>query len=337
MLKQQIRKVGLAAVMVLGATASVAGPSVFAATAPATAPAPSATANTLRVTPVRSDVTVEQGKSTTVEVTVFNLTKGTVLVHPAENDFVAGDEKGTPALILDENTFAPTHSLKRFMVPLQNISIPAGGTTTEKVQINVPKNAQAGGYFGAVRFAPTTPDAGEQVNLSVSVASLILLTVPGPTVESLNLTNFDIQQNGKTGGNFSDPHNITAAIRFQNKGNVQEAPFGQLAVRQGSKIIYEKDFNATTPKDEVLPDSSRKWSVPLDKIGTFGHYTVEATFTYGSKNQTIDVSKSFWVIPTSLIIGAIAAVGALIALIGGIWLALRAYRNHIINKYGAGR
>jgi len=317
-------------VLLAGIIAVTAAPRSFAAT---TAPVPSATPNTLRVTPVRRDIEALPGTSVTVEATVSNLTNAAVTVHPIENDFIASDESGTPALILDENTFAPTHSLKRFMAPLPNVTIPAGQAKTINVVVNVPKNAQAGGYFGAVRFAPTSPDGGDQVNLSVSVASLILLTVPGKTVETLNLTNFDIQQKGQTGSNFSDPHNIKASVRFENKGNVQLAPFGKLSIKQGNTILYETDFNITEPHDVVLPDSARKWTIPLDKIGAFGHYTVSATFTYGSTNQTIDVVKSFWVIPTSLIIGAIAGVAGLIILASAIWLALRAYKRRIVKQY----
>ena len=294
------------------------------------------TANTLRVTPVRRDVTAQPGTSITVQATISNLSKGTVNVHSIENDFVAGDENGTPSLILDENTYAPTHSLKRFMVPLKDMTIEAGGSRTINVTINVPKTAQAGGYFGAVRFAPADPASGQQVNLSASVASLILLTVPGSVDETLSLTNFDIQQKGKNGASFGDSHDIAASIRFANKGNVQLAPFGKIAVMQGKTIIYETSFNTSEPHDVILPDSARKWTVPLNKIGSFGYYTVKATFTYGSKNQTIDVEKSFWVIPSTLIIAVIAGIGALGVILGLIWLGLSKYKRHILKKYGGG-
>ena len=75
------------------------------------------TANTLKVSPVRSDIQIKPGESAEVPITVTNLTNSDVLVAPIENDFIQGDEKGTPSIILDANEYAPTHSLKRFMVP----------------------------------------------------------------------------------------------------------------------------------------------------------------------------------------------------------------------------
>lgn len=294
-------------------------------------------ANTLKISPVRSDVQIKPGTTQTVQVTVSNLTKSPITVSPIENDFVAGDERGTPALILDADKYAPTHSLKRFMRPLPNLTIEANKGRTIDVVISVPKDAQPGGYFGAIRFAPTDPAGGGQVNLSGSVASLILMTVPGDTVEKLNLTNFDIQQSGKTSSTFfQTPDDLKVALRFQNSGNIQLAPFGQLSVKQGNKIVYSADFNNGNPKDMVLPDSARRWDIPLDKIGTFGHYEIVGTFTYGTKNQTIEVTKSFWVVPMYVIIAAIVGFVVLILLIVGIWLGLRGYKRRILRGQNRG-
>lgn len=293
-------------------------------------------ANTLKVSPVRSDIQIAPGASQTVKVIITNLTGAAVTVQPIENDFISKDEAGTPALILNSDQFAPTHSLKRFMTPLSNVTIPAKKAVVVEVVITVPKTAQAGGYFGAIRFAPATPDGGKQVNLSASVASLILLTVPGNIVEKMNLTDFAIQQNGKDGTYFQNPNNLQANFRFENKGNIQEAPFGNISVKNGNKVVYSYDFNQTAPRDVVLPDSARRWNVPLKDIGSFGYYTVEATLTYGKKNQTVDVTQSFWVVPFVAIIGAIVGLLVLIGLIIAFVAFLRSYKKRIINSYGRG-
>jgi len=271
--------------------------------------------NTLKVSPVRSDISIAAGESKTVQVTVTNLTGADIVVSPIENDFISGDESGTPALILDADKFAPTHSLKRFMAPLTNTTIPAGKAKFVTVTITVPKTAQPGGYFGAIRFAPASVDGSAQVNLSGSVASLILLTVPGDAVEKLNLTEFAIQQNGKSNALFTTSDGIGTTFRFENKGSVQLGPVGKISVQKGGKVIYSTDFNNQTPKDVILPDSARRWNVPFKNIDGFGKYTVTATLTYGSKNQTVDVTRTFWVIPVPYMIGAGVALLILIALV----------------------
>jgi hypothetical protein len=281
-------------------------------------------ANTIKVTPVRSDIQVKPGESKAVQVTVSNLTSKSISVTPVANDFIAGDDRGTPALILDADKYAPSHSLKRFMGVLSTATIPAKQSKTFNVIITVPKDAQAGGYFGAIRFAPTDPDGGGQVNLSASVASLILLTVPGDVIEKLRLDNFDVQQNGVNGNFFNIPNNLQTSFSFENQGNLQIGPYGRISVKNGNKVVYENDFNNKNPQDVILPDSSRRWEVPLKNIGAFGHYEVLATFTYGATNQTIEVTKSFWVIPTWMIIAAIALV---VVLIGAVVLTILLVRR----------
>lgn len=288
--------------------------------------------NTLKISPVRSDITVAPGNTKVVQTMVTNLTDEAITVQPIANDFIAGDESGTPALILDADKYAPTHSLKRFMVPLDTVTIPAKQTATVDVTIAVPEDAKAGGYFGAIRFAPTIPNSGGQVNMSTSVASLILLTVPGDMIEQMNLTDFEIKQGGKVGTFFGSANDIAATVRFENKGNVQLGPFGKISVTQGDKVVYETDFNAQNPRDMTLPDSARRWEIPLKNIGSFGNYTVNATFTYGSKNQTVEVTKSFWVIPLSVILWTAGGILALIGLIVGIWIFLRNYKRRILRN-----
>lgn len=335
--KQRIQANALKTIVFAVTTVALALVAVLFTNSQAFAQTQTNTANTLKVSPVRTDIEIKPGESKTVEVTVSNLTDAPITVRPVENDFVAGDERGTPALILDENEYAPTRSLKRFMTPLANVTIPAGEAQTVNVVITVPKDAQAGGYFGAVRFAPASPDGGGQVNLSASVASLILLTVPGDVVEKLNLTSFSIQQDGKTGSYFNTPNNLQASVRFENKGGLQAGPFGKVSVKKGDNVVYEADFNNSNPRDTILPDSARRWDIPLDKIEKFGHYTVNATFTYGAKNQTIEVTKSFWVIPTTYIIAAIVGLAVLIGLIAvGVWLAVRGYKNRKVHGGGRG-
>jgi len=288
--------------------------------------------NTLKISPVRSDITVKQGDSRTLKVTVTNQSSEEVLIHPVQNDFIAGDERGTPALILDENKYAPTHSLKRFMKPLADFTVPANGSKTVDVVVQVPADAQAGGYFGAIRFMPSDPESGGQVNLSTSVASLILLTAPGPTVEKLELTNFEIQQNGKSGTFFTSPKDIQVSARFRNDGNVQLGPFGKISVTNGDKVVYTVDFNNNDPREMTLPDSARRWDIPLKKLEDFGHYKVNATFSYGTENKTIEIEQSFWVVPTGIIIAIIGSIVGLIVLISAIWFFLRGYKRRILQN-----
>lgn len=285
----------------------------------------------MKISPLRTDIIIKPGDSGVVKVYVTNLTSAPENLQAIENDFVAGDEKGTPSLVLDQNSYAPSHSLKRFMVPVSNVTVPAHGSQEVQMTIKVPKTAQAGGYYGALRFAPAG-SGSQPVEINGSVASLVLLTVPGPTVEQLTLTNFDIQQNGGTASNFRTPNNISLLLRFQNKGNLQEEPFGQINVQKGKKVVYSADFNQEQPRDNVLPDSARRWNVPLKNLGKFGKYTVTGTFGYGSKGQTINIQKTVWIIPTAYILTIVGIIVALALIIGGSYIFLKSYKRKILQS-----
>lgn len=294
-------------------------------------------ANVLKVSPVRSDIVVKPGESTIVKIVVTNPTKSAVNITPIENDFISRDDSGTPSLIEGANEYAPTHSLKRFMTPLQAFVLPAGKSKTLNVKVTVPKDAQAGGYFGAVRLEPTSPDSGGQVNMSVNVAPLILLRVPGKIVDKLNLTTFKVLQNGMSKSYYQNGKDMSVQFAFENKGNVQEGPLGHIAVKKGSKVVYETTFNNKDQRDMILPDGSRKWDVPLKNIGAFGHYTVSATFSYGASNETVQIEKSFWVVPMKVVLWVIAGVVALIVIVLAFWLFLRSYRNRLLGGRGRRR
>lgn len=268
------------------------------------------------------DVLADPGETVTVKVTVSNPADFDVNVRPIQNDFVAGDkEDGTPALVLEEDEFAPTHSLKRFMKPLESVALPAGKSATVDVVINVPADAQPGGYFGALRFAPVSPDGGGQVNMSASVASLILLRVNGEVPQKLTLTDFAVQQNGSTGTFFTSDRDLSVFTRFENEGGVQVGPIGKISVTKGGELVYDADFNDNQPRDMILPDSARRWSVALGDLGGFGKYEVTATFTYGDDNQSLEATYSFWIVPWTIIIGGGVVLALLIGLI--VWFVYR--------------
>ncbi len=304
----------------------------FAATTPKNSQTPVTNTSVLKISPLRTNVNIPAGTSQKVPVFIYNITSSPMVVQAIENDFIAGDESGKPALLLDPNSYAPTHSLKRFMIPLSNVTVPANSSTEVDVTITVPQTAQAGGYFGALRFAPASIDGSKSVNVGASVSSLILLTVPGDTVEKLTLTNFDVQQNGGTATNFRTPNDLALLLRFENKGNLQEAPFGQIYVLKGNKNVYSYNFNDNDPKSEILPDSARKWNVPLKGFSKFGKYTVGATIGYGTKSQNIEIRKTVWIIPTVYILAVVGAILLIVLLAVGLYLFLKSYKRKILRS-----
>lgn len=277
------------------------------------------------------------GDSKTVMMSVQNITNTDSDFQAIINDFTPSGELGQPALILDADKYAPSHSLKRFIAPVANFNLKAGESKSIKVTINVPKDAAGGGYYGAVRFAPTTGANDKNVLLSASVGSIILVKVPGDIKEDTVIKSFDVRKGEDgVGGNafFTTNKDLYAVVRFENRGNTHEQPFGKIRVTKSGKVIQQTEINATDPKGNVLPDSIRRFNVKLDKVGAFGHYTVDGNFGYGENGKLLSAKTTFWVVPLPLIIAALVLLAVIIALIVGLPRMIKGYNKKVLRKAG---
>lgn len=293
------------------------------------------TANGLKVSPVTTNLTVSAGQSATVDIYVQNVTTQTVALQAIVNDFTAAsDESGAPALLLD-NEYAPAHSLKRYVAPIGDFTLGPGQQKTVTVHIAIPANAPGGGYYGAVRFAPasTTPGSSN-VTLSASVGSLILVRVPGAVKEQLVLDSFDVRDvSANVPRNiFITNQNLEVVARFENTGDVQEQPFGKVLLKQGNTQLASYELNDTTPRGNVLPNSVRRFTVDLDKVGFFGQFTVVGNFGYGNSGQLLSAQTTFYVIPLAAILITLAVIALILFLVFGAPRLVRAYNRRIIER-----
>ena len=266
--------------------------------------------NGLTISPLTTNLVIGAGQSETTQVNVQNVTAAATTVQVDINDFTAGSsENGHPQLLLNANQYAPTHSLKRYISPIANITLQAGQQKTVNINIAIPKGAAGGGYYAAIRFTPVTVSGGKTVTLTASVASLVLVRVPGNIIDDLQLASVDARQgNGSAQVIFFTNKNLVAAVRFNNVGNVQEQPFGKFVVKNGNTQIGSYDVNNTTPPGNVLPGSIRLFTVPLSNIGMFGKYTIEGNFGYGTNGQLLSGTTTFYVVPLPAILAVLIVI-----------------------------
>jgi len=266
--------------------------------------------NALRISPVRQDLVIKAGTSQTVDVFVENLTSAPAGLEGIVNDFTASaDESGTPKILLDKNAYAPSHGLKRYVSTIGSFTLAAKEQKNIKVTITIPKDAAGGGYFGAVRFAPSSTNSNKNLSLSASVGSLLLVTVPGNITEQVGVAGFNVGKGDKAGTFFTNSKGLNSFVRFQNSGNVQEYPFGKIALKKSGKVLQTVEINSTDPRGAVLPDSIRKFATSFDgKANSFGKYTLEGNFGYGTKGQLLSAKTTFYVVPVPYLIGALVVV-----------------------------
>lgn len=280
--------------------------------------------NGFLVSPVRSELTIEQGKSETVKLTIENATNSPTVAKPIVNDFEpAKDESGQPKILLDENVSAAGNSFRSLVGNLQPIPLGPKEKKELSVKISVPGNASAGGYYGAVRFVSEQEGTDKNVALSASVGTIFLVRVPGNLTEKLDLVQFTAAKNGSNGRFFINSGQMSIVTRLKNTGNIHVKPYGKVTVTDNSgKTVETYEFNGTEPRSNVLPNSTRKFVDNLKNQKWFGKYTVTANFGYGSGGSLITAKTTFWVIPSwMLIVGIIL----LLAVAVGIFLLYRKF------------
>lgn len=261
--------------------------------------------NGFRITPVRESYVIEKGTSKVLTIGVTNPSDTPLKAHPVVNDFIPSeDESGSPRLILDPDTVLPRNDFKSLVSPLEDFIIPPRQEVRIDVTISVPTYAEAGGYYGAIRFVPIIPtEEGRNVALTASIGTIVLVTVPGELRQQLDLVQFSTAQNGSPRG-FLVGGNVSVLTRLKNSGNIHVQPFGKAQIQNiFGKTVHEYEFNevdASGQRANVLPDSVRKFIDEIPKEKKFlGRYTIKMNLTYtAGGGEIISAQTTFWYFPT---------------------------------------
>lgn len=303
------------------------------------------TSNGFKISPVRSELTIEKGKSDTITITLENPADGATTAKPVVNDFVASDdESGEPRLILDDNAPLPKNDFKKLVGNLQDVQLGPREKKDITVRVSVPADANAGGYYGAIRYVPVIGDPKNNVGLTASVGTIVLVKVPGNLTERLDLVQLSAAAKSTRGSeaelykarSFFTHGDVAVMVRLKNSGDIHVQPFGKVLVKNMfGKIVESYEFNENQPRANILPESTRKFANDLGKRRYIGRYTIEANLGYSQgSGDLITAKSSFWYIPTPILFGLIIIV---IALVGtGYWFIrkqkARRQHKHEVNK-----
>lgn len=290
------------------------------------------TGQALEIAPPMLTLKGDPGTTVTSNINIRDVSTGPLVVTSAVNDFSADGEEGVPKISLDTSEPNP-YSIINWVEPLGQLELEPKQIKTLPVTINIPADAAPGGYYGVIRFTAAAPQSNTtSVTLSASLGTLIFLRVNGDAKESLAIKEFGTSKSNNSSW-LLEGAPIDFDIRVENNGNVYEQPVGQIAVKDmfGNKI---GDVNVNLEKRVVLPGSVRKFQAPLDEgvIGDkmlFGYYTAELTMSYGSNDQKLTTTLSFFVFPWKLVL---LVIGGLVALFFLIRFLLKRYTDYVIAR-----
>lgn len=271
----------------------------------------------LQITPTRHEISVDPGAEKTIAIGLKNVSGIDVVAKVAVNDFEADNTTGNPKINVDSSKQFP-RSIKKFLRGTQDLPLTKDEVKNTNLTVSVPKDTPPGAYYGIVRYQAIPKDQGQtdktSVSLTASVGVIVLLDVPGEVTESMNAVSIKPERNGKTTSFFTNaPDKL--AVELKNTGNSFIKPFGKVSItKKGGKEVYSYELNNTDPRGNVLPGSTRIFRDGIKNVSSFGKYTATASIGYGKTGQVVTLRSSFWVVPTTYLIGMFVLLLLVVAL-----------------------
>lgn len=219
---------------------------------------------------------------------------------PEEATILLGEEKGP-------------YSLRDYIKPeLYEFNLKHGQRIVLPIEINIPKDAEPGGLFGAVLISSSPSQevtqgekdkAKTQMNVISRLGTLIFVRVKGDVKEDGFLKEIKA---GKNDQRVYEQGPVPFDLYYENNGNVSLNPYGFIEIKNilGKKIdeIEVKPFFA-------MPDSLRMREIKWDRNMLFGRYTATLFLNRGYKDIVDTKSVTIWIMPWKIItIGSIGLV-----------------------------
>ena len=189
----------------------------------------------ITISPPKFEFEIEPGNAVVGEIKIVNDEDRELTLVTNVQDFIAGGETGNPQFINPEENDESISLGKWVQVLESEIIIEPRSKKTVQFTITVPENAEPGGHYGTIFFAP--PAGGGQLSVVQRIGSLVLVRVKGEIKEAGALEtygSYTLAQNT----NFKDAVEkkfyentpVKFAIRYRNDGNVHLKPQGKIEI-----------------------------------------------------------------------------------------------------------
>ena len=200
--------------------------------------------------------------------------------------------------------------------------IPANGSVTVPVIIQVPEDARPGGRFAMIMHQPVASggvtslpgQVAGTTGVSPQVGTLGFFRVNGPVVQDAALRNIMIPGLSEFGP-------VPIEFEVENLSDIHIQPRTTITIRN---LLGQAVETVEVNTHNVFPYSTRPFSAEWDRVWGFGRYTAEFVTTYGDEGKVATAQYSFWLIPYTLILAGLFILLALV----GVATAVRRHLQH---------
>lgn len=253
----------------------------------------------LGVSPAIIEEVLTTGKTQKIKIFVYNVTNFPLPIKGTVANFIAKEEIPQEAKeIFDASSWIKLEPSDFILQPRERKEI--------EIIIAAPKTAEPGGHYAIVYFQPLIPVevlSPQTAYLSARVGVLAFLIVQGEIVEKASLEKFAVtglQSAFNDRLKFRQAGPVDFKVSFKNEGNLHLLPSGKITVWDfRNKEVAKLELKPTN----VLPKTSKDFTVSWPKKYLLGKFTAKANILYGSEHQKLESPLiEFWVIPWVLIL-----------------------------------
>lgn len=259
--------------------------------------------------PTKNEVILDPGESITKTVSVTNRTERNVTFVIEMEDITGSDNPEDQVKLLGDEV--GPYSIRELVKPeLADFKLAPGERGTFNVRVELPIDAEPGGYYGAVIVSATDreteaeKDAGGVAKIVTRLGSIFLVRVNGDVNESSHISNFKaIGLNTKIYS--SHPKGFEVAIK--NEGSVHLVHYGEIVV---SNMLGKKVASFPVNAFFSLPQSTRFKEIIWNDSFSIGFYKANLTIHkgYGGEENFESAEFSFFVLPWSIVLPALALI-----------------------------
>lgn len=302
----------------------------------------------LTLSPIRLEITGNPGDTVKSEMILTNESDGQSNYFSSYANFEASGETGNPSFVKAEN------DIGTWITTDEVVALKPKESKIVSFSINIPKDAEPGGHYGAIFWSQNQDKTNTGVGVSAKTGILVLLSVSGNVKEGGGLLSFGTKDNKI----FYNTLPVSFNYRFKNDGGDRIKPVGKITMHD-LFYIPESKIDANPSSGNILPSSTRRFDVdwvknprakdyvvptgvPAKFFGealyqwhnfAIGPYFARMSLLYGTNATRVTKTTFIFVFPWQLIICLIVI---LVAVFWGGKKLIRRYNRHIIQKARAG-
>ncbi len=259
-------------------------------------------AGAVSLSPTTFELSANPGDKIVNYIRVYNDQDIPIGVTMEIENFTASGEEGR--VVIEKSEETSNFSLASWVrVTPTDFTIAPHSFHQVEYTVSVPLKAEPGGHYGSILVTVVGAGTnGTGLGISQKLASLLLLNVAGQVKEGMLVRDFSAPA-------FSEYGPVNMVARFENTGSIHLKPRGFVIIKNlFGKQVAQLDI----PQSNILPETVRRVEIPWTEKYSFGKYEATLTAIYGSTNEPLTSSVSFWVIPWKIASVVLLAVLLLI-------------------------